>query len=124
MSTTGEALLLRAAVVDEALGGPFPFTTRTGQQSTIMSLEKLGIDPMLSLERVADATSYSVTRLREFIKAGELPAVRWGRAWRVRKSDLLEFMAAREKIEIPERQRPGTTMDEARRARDGDGGEA
>ena len=122
MSTTGEALLLRAAVVDEALGGPFPFTMMPHNQQPIMSDDEL--ERRLSLDRVADLTSYSITRIRELIRSGDLPAVRWGRSYRVKESDLKKFMADRERLEIPERQRPGTSMDEARRARDGDGGEA
>jgi len=122
MSTTGEALLLRAAVVDEALGGPFPFTMTPNNVLPIMSSDEL--ERHLSLERVHDLTSYSITRIREFIRAGDLPAVRWGRSYRVKESDLKKFMADREQLAIPERQRPGTSMDEARAARDGDGDEA
>lgn len=122
MSATGELLLCRAIAVDAAIGGPAPFSI-PNTMTDIMSSDELGIDRMLSLERVADATSYSVNRLREFIKSGDLPAVRWGRSYRVKESDLRAFMAERERLEIPERQRPGSSMDDARRRRDGDGGE-
>lgn len=62
----------------------------------------------LSLERVADITSYSVRTLRDFIKSGDLVASRWGRDYRVTEDELRRFIKSREQAEIPERQRPGT----------------
>lgn len=87
----------------------------------IMSSDEL--ERHLSLDRVADVTSYSVNRIREFIKGGNLAAVRWGRSYRVKESEVRRFMAAREAEPIPERQRPGSSMEDARRRRNGDGGE-
>ena len=47
-----------------------------------------------------------------------------GRECRVSTPALRAFIESRRGAEIPERQRPGTSMDEARAARDGDGDEA
>lgn len=115
MTASGEALLARAAAVDLALGGPAPFTITDHQQDPIMCADDL--ERMLSLERVSDLTSYSVSRIRQFIASGELVAVRWGREYRIRESDLRAFMAAREQLPIPDQQAPG-------RARTGEAREA
>lgn len=70
------------------------------------------LERYLSLERVADLTSYSVHSLRDFIKSGDLVAVRWGRAFRVTETELRRFIAEREKAEIPVPQRPGAPKPE------------
>lgn len=104
MSQTGEALLSRAAAVDMVIGGPVPFMQDNAQEVTMSGDE---LERYLSLERVADLTSYSVHSLRDFIRGGDLVAVRWGRAFRVTETELRRFIADRERAEIPEAQRPG-----------------
>ena len=105
MGETATALLERATITDALIGGPAPFSHRY-EDGEIMDGDKL--ERHLSLERVADVTSYSVYALRDFIKTGGLKAVRWGRAYRVPESEVKRFMEARAQAEIPERQRPGT----------------
>jgi excisionase family DNA binding protein len=113
MTLHGAALLTRAIATSAAIV-PGALFNADEHAEDIMGDD---VERHYSLERVSDLTSISVSRIRELIKAGELVAVRWGREWRVRESDLKTFMEAREKLEIPERQRPGTSMDGAREAR-------
>lgn len=102
---TAAAILTRATITDSLMGGPAPFSIRYAD-GDIMDGDKL--ERQLSLERVADVTSYSVYALRDFIKSGELIAVRWGRAYRVPESEVVRFMEARARAEIPAPQRPGS----------------
>ena len=105
VTSTGEALLYRAVAVDAVIGGPSPFNAVNSNQE-VMSADE--IEKHYSLERVADLTSYSVRTLRDFIKAGELVPVRWGRTYRITETELRRFMAARAAAAIPEQQRPGS----------------
>lgn len=101
MSATGAALLERAAVTDALM--------RTGAQSSDSELPMVsdGIERFYTLEAVAELTGYSIRRLRDFVKSGELATERWGREYRVSTPALRAFIESRRGAEIPERQRPG-----------------
>lgn len=44
-----------------------------------------------TLQDVADLLGFHYNTIRRMIKSGELPAVKFGKAWRVRKTDLEQF---------------------------------
>ena len=115
MSETGETALEHALAVNNKLGHAVLSRGELYQDGMSDDIER-----HLSLDRVADLTSYSVYRLREFIKTGELKAVRWGRAYRVPESEVRRFMKARENAEIPEPQRPGAKTRRRREDEDQD----
>ena len=120
---TAAALLERAQAVDLALGGPAPFSL-SDTNGDIMAENEDGIkERWLSLERVADITSYSVRYVREAVRTGELPAERWGRAYRVRETDLPAWLETRRAAPVPDRQTPGVEPVEASRARRKKGGD-
>lgn len=52
--------------------------------------EALGRD-FYTLQDVADLLGFHYNTIRRMIKSGELPAVKFGKAWRVRKTDLEQF---------------------------------
>jgi excisionase family DNA binding protein len=101
MTATGSALLQRATETDALM--------RTGALSSDAELLKVsdGIERFYTLEAVADLTGYSIRRLRDFVKSGELETERWGREYRVSTPALRAFIESRRGAEIPERQRPG-----------------
>lgn len=117
MNESGAALLERARAVDLALGGPVPFTLPDTNGDVMVADEAGKLERWLSLERVADATSYSVRYVREAVRTGELPAERWGRSYRVREADLLAWVETRRAAPVPDRQAPGVEPMEASRAR-------
>ena len=53
-------------------------------------------EEFLSPQEVGDRLGASVYTVRRWIKAGDLPAIRPGKEYRVRQSDLEEFLRARE----------------------------
>lgn len=120
---TAAALLERAQAVDLALGGPVPFTLPDTNGDVMVADETGKLERWLSLERVADITSYSVRYVREAVRTGELPAERWGRSYRVREADLLAWVETRRAAPVPDRQAPGAEPVEASRARRRKGGD-
>ena len=44
-----------------------------------------------TLQDVADLLGFHYNTIRRMVKSGELPAVKFGKAWRVRKADLEQF---------------------------------
>ena len=58
--------------------------------------ERMG-DPLrlLSVERLAELWCVSEATVRRWAREGELPAVRIGKCWRFRESDLLRLIEAR-----------------------------
>lgn len=67
-----------------------------------------GIERLYTREAVAELTCYSVRRLRDFTKSGNLETERWGREYRVSTPALQAFIEPRCHAEIPERQQPGS----------------
>jgi excisionase family DNA binding protein len=102
LTVTGAALLERAAATDALM--------RSGAQSNTTELPEVtdGIERFYTLEAVAEVTGYSIRRLRDFVKSGELETERWGREYRVSTPALRAFIEARRGAAIPERQRPGS----------------
>lgn len=118
---TGAALLERARAVDLALGGPWPLCARKGN-GELMTASDDGLETYLTLKKVAELSGYSIYRVRDFTRMDEsdpqhLPTVRLGREFRVRKSEFEPWIQRLMALPIPERQRPGTSMDEATAAR-------
>jgi excisionase family DNA binding protein len=54
-----------------------------------------GIPRLLTLQQVANATSFSVRQIRRWIDSGELKACRFGRALRVAEVDLAIFITTK-----------------------------
>jgi excisionase family DNA binding protein len=54
--------------------------------------ERRGVERYLEVSHVADRLAVSRQFVRDLCRAGKLPASRLGRRWRVRPSDLTEFM--------------------------------
>ena len=44
-----------------------------------------------TLQDVAELLGFHYNTIRRMVKSGELPAVKFGKAWRVRKTDLEQF---------------------------------
>ncbi|HIH04020.1 MAG TPA: helix-turn-helix domain-containing protein [Methanoregulaceae archaeon] len=101
MTATGSALLQRATETDALM--------RTGTLFSDEEWQKVsdGIERYYTLEAVAELTGYSIRRLRDFVKSGELETERWGREYRVSTPALRAFIESRRGAEIPEHQRPG-----------------
>jgi excisionase family DNA binding protein len=61
------------------------------------------IDRYLSLGEVGEQLGTSTQTVRRWVKAGELPAYKPGKEWRIRESDLAEFLEARStpKVQAP-----------------------
>jgi excisionase family DNA binding protein len=51
---------------------------------------------MVSVNKAAELTGYSVTYIRKLARDGQIKAAQWGRAWMIDKVDLLAF---KEKME-------------------------
>ncbi len=101
MTGAGSVLLHQAAETDALL--------RTGAQLSDEEWQKVSddIERFYTLEAVAELTGYSIRRLRDYVKSGELETERWGREYRVSTPALRAFIESRRGAEIPERQRPG-----------------
>ncbi|MHB8598188.1 MAG: helix-turn-helix domain-containing protein [Ktedonobacteraceae bacterium] len=52
-------------------------------------------EKLLTSEQVADRLQVSSQTVYSWLRTGELPSVRIGRLWRVRPSDLEEFLRKR-----------------------------
>lgn len=52
---------------------------------------------MLTLKEVAERLKLHPNTLRRYARQGELPAVRFGRVWRVEEKDLDEFIKTRKR---------------------------
>lgn len=52
-----------------------------------------------TIYEVADLMGFHHQTIRRMIKSGELPAKQFGRAWRIRKSDLEAFATPETKLE-------------------------
>lgn len=121
MSEAGSALLERAKRIDQLM--------QSGNASTGTEVLPVtdGIERFYTLEAVAEITGYSVYRIRDFVKSGELEAERWGREYRVSTPALRAFIESRRARPVPERQRPGAVPDEGlealRRRSSTEGGE-
>lgn len=48
---------------------------------------------LLTVQQVADVTGFSVREVRRWIKSGDLPACKFGRALRVSEPDVAMFIA-------------------------------
>ena len=48
---------------------------------------------LLTIAQVAERLQLTENTIRKYVRAGSLPALKAGRVWRVRESDLLEFIA-------------------------------
>ncbi len=51
------------------------------------------LEPLLTIKDVADICVVSTKTVRCWIKAGELPAIRLGRQWRIVPKDLARFIS-------------------------------
>ncbi len=51
------------------------------------------LSKLLTVQQVADITGFSVREVRRWIKSGDLPACKFGRALRVSEPDLAMFIA-------------------------------
>lgn len=49
---------------------------------------------VLTLKEIAEKLKLHPNTLRRYIKEGKLPAMKFGRVWRVEEEDLKEFMRA------------------------------
>ena len=49
---------------------------------------------VLTLREVAEKLKLHPNTLRRYAKEGKLPAMKFGRAWRIEEEDLKEFMRA------------------------------
>lgn len=49
---------------------------------------------VLTLKEIAERLKLHPNTLRRYIKEGKLPAMKFGRVWRVEEEDLKEFMRA------------------------------
>jgi len=47
---------------------------------------------LLTIAQVAERLQLTENTIRKYVRAGNLPALKAGRVWRVRESDLLEFI--------------------------------
>jgi len=56
-------------------------------------------DRVLSTKKAAEKLGVSDSRIRQLILCGELPAMKFGRDWGVKESDLLEYVNKRNKME-------------------------
>ena len=54
-------------------------------------------EKLLTVDQVAERLQLRPNTIRIYLRDGRLPALKAGRVWRVRESDLLEFIA-RDKI--------------------------
>ena len=54
--------------------------------------KSLPLEPLLTIRDVADFCVVSKKTVRCWIKAGELPAIRLGRQWRIVPKDLARFI--------------------------------
>jgi excisionase family DNA binding protein len=99
---TDDTLLQRVRATDALMRAGAPLSDEEWQKVTD------GIERFYTLEAVAELTGYSIRRLRDFVKSGELETERWGREYRVSTPALRAFIDARRSAEIPERQRPGS----------------
>lgn len=52
---------------------------------------------LLTIAQVAERLQLTENTIRKYVRAGSLPALKAGRVWRVRESDLLEFIS-RDKV--------------------------
>ena len=50
------------------------------------------LEPLLTIRDVADICDVSTKTVRRWIKAGELPAIRLGRQWRIVPRDFERFL--------------------------------
>lgn len=53
------------------------------------------VPQLLKLQQVADTTGFSVREVRRWIKSGELPACKFGRALRVSEPDVAILIATK-----------------------------
>ena len=54
--------------------------------------KSLPLEPLLTIKDVADICVVHTKTVRLWIKAGELPAIRLGRQWRIARNDLEQFI--------------------------------
>lgn len=59
------------------------------------SLSSLKLTKLLKVQQVADVTGFSVREVRRWIKSGDLPASKFGRALRVSEPDVAMFIASK-----------------------------
>lgn len=52
-------------------------------------------DELLTVEYVADTLKVTEWTVREWCKAGKIKATKPGRAWRIRRADLVTFLRER-----------------------------
>ena len=50
-------------------------------------------EKLLTVDQVAERLQLRPNTIRIYLREGRLPALKAGRVWRVRESDLLEFIA-------------------------------
>lgn len=50
---------------------------------------------MLTLKEVSERLRLHINTVREYVKKGKIPAVKFERAWRVEEKDLEEFIKER-----------------------------
>jgi len=54
--------------------------------------------PMLTLKEIAERLKLHPNTLRRYVKQGKLPAMKFGRVWRVEEWDLNKFLEERKRI--------------------------
>jgi excisionase family DNA binding protein len=57
-----------------------------------LSVQSAEQQPFLTPQEVSDLLRVSVYTVRRWIKEGELPAYKVGRGWRIRESDMGEWL--------------------------------
>lgn len=72
-------------------------------------------DGLLTVREVAEAMRVSTMTVYRMIKAGELPAIRVGKHFRIRRRDLTAYLDAR-MVGMPNTRMPNTRMSDIRTA--------
>ena len=55
---------------------------------------------MLTLKEITERLKFHPNTLRRYVRQGKLPAVKFGRVWRVEEKDLENFIQAGKKQEL------------------------
>ncbi len=76
--------------------GPIPLQSKlTGAEVLLVVSQPLSKSRFLTVQEVADLMRVSTMTVYRIIKAGDLAAVRFGRSFRVRESDVDAYLGAR-----------------------------
>lgn len=58
----------------------------------------ISLPKLLTIQQVAEHTQFSTRKIRRLIKSKELPAIKFGRSWRIAENDLALYLASRKSL--------------------------